>query len=110
MDFSKLFKETNWKALVYKEKLISIGDVLDVYSENQIFKVTIESTNSNWEQGVFFQSKNAHFFAANFDKINGFHLWQTESEKEILFKVSAPEKKIKVWNIWRIDGGPMQYG
>lgn len=80
--------------------------------EIQEYEIAFEETNRNWEQGIFVHSKKAHFSINNeIERINGFHLWDSESPKANRFKIlKEGVTELKIWNIWRIDKGPMRYG
>ncbi len=111
MNFLELFKKSNFKPLKYNGKMIFIADVLPVF-ELINYKVEFVKTNSNWEQGIFFHFKGAHFeINDERESINAFHLWQTESKQSNFFRIlNKGKSEFKVWNIWRIENGPMKYG
>ena len=61
--------------------------------------------------GIFFHSKGAHFKLNEIERLNACHLWESESPKINSLKILKSGKTdFKVWNIWRIDKGPMSYG
>lgn len=112
MVFEEIFKASNWEAVEHTGKLIRIGDVLPISSDIKSYQIIFESMNSNWEQGVFISCKKAHFLINDKEeKINGIHFWFNESPMLNSFKIlNQPNSELKVWNIWRIDNGPMSYG
>jgi len=111
MNFLELFQKANFNSIEYNGKVIRIADVLPV-TEIQQYELVFEETNSNWEQGIFVHSKKAHFLINNgIERINAFHLWHSENPTINKFKILKEGiTELKIWNIWRIDKGPMVYG
>jgi hypothetical protein len=112
MVFEELFEAVNWKPIKYKGRTVLIGDELPISNEIKEYQITFESVNSDWEQGIFVASKGAHLLInGKEEKLNGCYFWYSESLMTNSVKVLKKGKKdLKVWNIWRINKGPMQYG
>ena len=111
MNFLKLFQESNFQPIVYNGKIIIISDTLP--TENiKLYEVNFTAVKSEWEQGIFFHSKKAHFRINNQrESLNAFHLWHSESLKTNVFEIlKGGSTELKIWNIWRINSGPMSYG
>jgi hypothetical protein len=112
MDFTKLFESVNWQPVEYKNRMIQIADSLPYNITDLEYHIEFVEVNSNWEQGIFFQSKGAHFLINNeVEKLNSCWLWNSEFPRLNTLKLLKEGKNdLKVWNIWRIDKGPMNYG
>lgn len=111
MDFSLLFEASNYKPIVYKDKLIQIADELPLPPSNK-YILLIESTNSQWEQGIIINSKAAHFRLNDTkESLNSLLIWTSEIPRNNVIHIIARGKTpLKIWNMWRIDGGPTSYG
>jgi hypothetical protein len=107
--FETLFERNNWSPFEYEGKTISIGDTFQIPKGRVKFIVRFEQVNSNWEQGVFFKGQGP--FTVNMDVMQtGFYLWHSTSPTVVECEVYSQTGEFKVWNMWRINGGPMQYG
>ena len=112
MTFEHLFEASNWLPILHNGKLIRIADSLPISNDINDYQIVFESVNSDWEQGVFIQSKGSHFLIdEKEEKLNGFYLWFDKNHLTHNFKLlKKPKQDLNVWNIWRIDNGPMSYG
>jgi hypothetical protein len=112
MDFGKIFEPVGWKPTIYNNRLIQIADILPTDNKSPEYKISFVEVNSDWEQGIFFHSKGAHFeINSEIERLNACHFWQTEMPKTNTLKLIKKGKtELKVWNIWRIEKGPMSYG
>ena len=111
MSFFELFEASNFQPILYQNKKIQLSDDLP-WPTNKKIKLNIESAKSEWEQGIIFNSKGAHFkFNDSRESLNSLLIWQTEVPIENNIIIVKPGKRVlKVWNMWRIDGGPTSYG
>ena len=109
MNFEELFKSSNYQPIEYKGRKIQYGEAIP---ENKEYQITFESTNSNWEQGIFIRCDGTHFqINSQIEKLNTFWLWESENPKTNIVRILKKGKgELKVWNIWRINKGPMSYG
>ena len=62
-----------------------------------------------WEQGIFLKG-NGTFLVNNEQLKDSIYLWQKTSPDSVECIYESKDGKLKVWNIWRIDNGSMQYG
>jgi len=111
MDFFELFEQSEFKPIIYKDKLIQLGDELPCPPIKE-FTITFESVSSEWQQGIILASKRAHFqLNRRIEKLNSIFFWHGEVPSENTLKIlKAGRKPLSIWNMWRIDNGPMQYG
>jgi len=112
MIFEELFEASNWQPVEYKDKMIRIGDTLPVSDDIDRYQIIFESVNSDWEQGIFIECKGANFIINDEEEnLNGCYFWFNKTRMINTFKILKKNKtELKVWNIWRIDKGPMSYG
>jgi hypothetical protein len=111
MDFPLLFEASNCKPVLYKDKFVHISDELPSAPMNK-YTLIIEHINSDWEQGIIINSKEAHFRLNDTKEgINSLLIWISEVPKKYIIHIIAPGKTpINIWNMWRIDKGATSYG
>jgi len=111
MSFEEIFKKSEYKPTEYKGLIIQIEDILPIPPNGQ-FNLVVEGVKSDWEQGIIFNSKGAHFvFNNSKESLNSLLLWQSDFQKHnTIHIIRAGKTVLKVWNMWRIEGGPTQYG
>ena len=116
--FEELFEKSNHKPINYKGHKVCVGDTITLPAGEVHLKITFEKVNSDWEQGIFIRGnskgngkKKGKFVINNETFKDGFYLWRSTSPDitKATFH-SQFEEVIVIWNIWRIDNGPMQYG
>jgi len=107
--FEELFEDNNWQPFQYKGRRVCIEDDFAIPIGESLFELTIEKTKSEWEQGIFLKG-NGYFVINDEKKETGIYLWESTTPRSIRFMFNSKVGDLKVWNIWRIDKGPMQYG
>lgn len=80
--FEPLFLQSNGQPVEYKGQMIHMADRLPV-THSQKIRVTFESSNSEWDQGIYFATDGAF-------EING----QTVKKALLLWKNTAPHEVI----------------
>ncbi|MCE2744261.1 MAG: hypothetical protein LW701_11990 [Fluviicola sp.] len=108
--FEVLFKKNEYKPFEYKGKIVSLADTFNVPIGKTKFVIKFEQVNSLWEQGIMIHSNEDTFSVNENECRSGFYLWQSASLSETEFIVKSSTGEFKVWNIWRLNNKPMQYG
>ncbi len=107
--FEDLFKESNWLPVEYQGKQVLISDTINFSPGKMKFTITFEKINSDWEQGIFLKGKGV-FFINNERLADSIYLWQKTSSTVVEFVFESKDGVLKIWNMWRIEKGSMQYG
>jgi hypothetical protein len=107
--FQEIFEKNNWAPFEFKGKQISISDTISFAPGKVKLNITFEKINSNWEQGIFFKGKGMFFINKELLS-DSFYLWHKTSPQTIEFIFDSKDGLLKIWNIWRVEDGPMQYG
>lgn len=101
--FEDLFLKSKGKPVVYNGRTIQMVDRLRVRS-GQLLKVTFESVNANWRQGVCLSSDGA--FVVNNQTIKkSVVLWHDTAPSEVLLRVETKKGQCQVKNVWDTGDG-----
>lgn len=96
--FEEMFIESKGKPVIYAGKEICLVVGIPV-TEGQVLRVYIETTNSEWRQGVLFWTKGS--MEVNGVKIkNKTVLWQDTAPDEVTMKIMTKSGKCRVKNVW----------
>jgi hypothetical protein len=107
--FEELFEESNGLPVEFQGKTICLGYKIEVPKRKVRFKIEIEKVGSEWEQGIFLMGKGVFIVDENeFNK--GIYFWQRAIPRVFEFDFFAKGDVLDIWNMWRINAGPMQYG
>lgn len=101
--FEKEFLKTNGKPIIYNGKSISMIDEFSV-SDGTELKLSLESFNSEWRQGVSISFNGYVVVDGNTIK-NGFIVWENTPVKTVVFLIKSKDKRITVKNIWDTGNG-----
>ncbi len=108
MEFQELFKESKGKPIIYKGKEVRGIDNIILDKNEAKFRLRFISTKSEWEQGIFIETKG--HFEVNGKKIqNSIVLWDSTSPKEVDFFVNSKSKSILIYNAWKNRSGLTLY-
>lgn len=107
--FETLFERSNHEPIEYDGKIVSHADTVKIPIGRTKFIVRFEQVNSDWEQGIFVKGQGP--FTINKEVMaTGFYLWHSTSPTIVECEAQSETGEFKVWNTWRVNGGPMQYG
>lgn len=105
--FGSLFRESKGRPVVYNGQRIQLADRLHL-SDGQTLKVKIESTNSEWRQGIRVDI-DKHFEVNGHDIKKGILLWQDTAPPEVYLTVRTKNGECWVRNIWDVGNGAADY-
>jgi len=77
-------------------------DVFDI-NDGDLLKLTFESTNSPWRQGVWLKT-NKHL-VINQVQCPSAQLWHDTAPKEVLIECHTSDKRVHLYNIWDKGNG-----
>lgn len=102
--FEDLFNESDGNPINYKNNVVCLSDKLLVQN-NDTFKLTFESTCSEWKQGVSLFVKGSFVIDSKTFK-RGINLWEHTAPTLTIFTiVSKKPIDLVVCNIWDIGDG-----
>jgi hypothetical protein len=108
MEFEKLFIEAKGQPISYQGKELTMVDKLNLPSSRVGLKVSFLSTDSNWKQGIVFQTKGE--FEVNGQKLHSkIVLREDTAPKELLLLVSSKDKVLVTYNVWQTEDGTTHY-
>jgi hypothetical protein len=97
MNMNQVFRENKDEILVMDE--------FPVNSKGRI-RVIIESTNSDWRQGVHLRIDK--YFLANGKKVKDIGIWDKKKNFPYEFSYESKNRKLLVWNIWDVGDGVVE--
>lgn len=107
--FEDLFNKSEGKPFIYHDREIKMSDRIILSSNKVSFNVEFVSVNSEWKQGIVFQTTGE--FEVNGQNLpNKIVLWQHTSPKEVEIIVKSKDKTIFIYNVWDTGDGAMHYG
>lgn len=108
MEFEKLFIESKGQPIIYQGKELKMIDRIKLLSSKVTLKVNFVSTDSEWKQGIVFQTKGE--FEINNQKLPAkIILWEDTAPKEVHFLIKSKDKVLVVYNIWQTQDGTTHY-
>lgn len=101
-----MFTESKGQPVVYKGQTIQMVDRLSV-TDGQTLKVTFQSVNSDWRQGIGFDTDGS------FDVVGKaiekkIVLWHDTAPQELLLAVHTRKGECMVKNVWDVGDGVIQ--
>lgn len=103
--FEHLFAESKGQPVVWGGKTLRMMDTFLLPQNGCAFTFRFESTNSEWKQGISVSTKRGEvrlrkrWFGSVAHK--GFMLWGHTAPKAVRLSVSAPDRKLRCYNIWQ---------
>src|SRR5258708_8646156 len=108
MEFERLFVQTKGQPINYKGRELKMVDRIKVLSNEIELKVSFLKTDSNWRQGIIFQTKGK--FEVNRQHfLNKIVLWEDTAPKKVQMAVNSKDKILVVYNAWKTDDGAIHY-
>jgi hypothetical protein len=100
-EFQSMFTKSKGKPISYNGKTLHLADKLPVHA-GDAFCITFEKTNSNYRQGVTFDSDKKSVFQVDGELMEyGFNLWEdTIPKKSIPLSIVKTKGEMWVHNIW----------
>lgn len=106
MEFESLFIESQGQPIVYKGKKLIMLDRIELDSTVVSIEVEILETNSEWKQGIVFQTKGS--FGVNRQIIpNKIVLWEDTSPDKVVLSVTSTNRTLQIYNVWETEDGTM---
>lgn len=107
--FEEYFNKSEGKPFIYNGKEIIMSDKIQLSSIKVAMKINFISTDSEWKQGIVFQTKGE--FEINEQKIPAkIVLWEDTAPKELQLLVNSKDKILFVYNVWDTGDGTIHYG
>ena len=107
--FEECFDKSEGKPFIYNGKEVVMSDRIQLSSNKVALKVNFISTDSEWKQGIVFQTKGE--FEINGQKIpTKIVLWEDTAPKELQLLVKSKDKALFVYNVWDTGDSTMHYG
>jgi hypothetical protein len=107
--FEEYFDKSEGKPFIYNGKEVKMSDRIQLSSNKVALKVSFVSTDSEWKQGIVFQTKGE--FEINDIKIpTKIVLWEDTAPKELQLLVKSKDKVLFVYNVWDTGDSTMHYG
>lgn len=101
--FEELFLKSKGQPIDYNGRLVQMMDELPV-GHRQKLRVTFESVNSDWRQGIALMTDG--FFKFNGQRIsNSIAIWQDTAPRVVELQVESKDRKCRVKNIWDVGDG-----
>ena len=104
--FQDLFMASKGAPVEYKGRLIQMSDHLCL-SDGCIIRVKIESTNSDWRQGIRLDVDRGFEVEGQVIK-KAILLWHDTAPEEVIIKVRTKNGQCRVRNIWDTGNGAVQ--
>jgi hypothetical protein len=100
--------QSKGEPVIYNERVIQLFDRLKV-TEGQQFKVTFESVNSDWRQGVRLTTDRG-FEVNNQSVKQSIVLWHDTAPREVTLTIHTQKGECLVANVWDTGDGAMHSG
>lgn len=106
--FDKYFRESKGQPIMYGNKKLYLMDRFPISGECHL-RLTFESINSKWEQGVKVETDKWIKYGQEKSK-KGFRFWKALAPPVIDFVALSKNGELLVWNIWDNGGGRVDSG
>jgi hypothetical protein len=103
--FVDLFLKSKGRPVIYNGRTIQMVDRLTV-PDGQRLKVTFESVNADWRQGVCL-TVDGGFVVNNQTVMKSVVLWHDTAPREILLQIQTKKGECRVKNVWDTGDGVM---
>jgi hypothetical protein len=104
--FEALFRESKGQPIVYNGRKLYLVDLLPC-TQGDAFRVTIESTDSEWRQGVMLRAPGPITVAGR--RIRGpVVLWEDTAPTVSDIRIRAAKGPLEIKNVWDTGNGVVQ--
>ena len=102
--FEELFRESRGQPVIYKGQVIQLSDCLPIASDQRM-RITFESINSDWRQGVALDSDGEIQVNGQPPAKKGIALWCRTPPCEFLVRIKSKKGRCFIKNVWDVGDG-----